>query len=261
MSTLGCFWHWMTEHATVISTVVSAIAAVFIACFSVTLARVSKRQAEISNRAAGAAEVGAEAARRAADVANTTLIASQRAWLTVEVSIAKGQGLTFDRNGAVLQIRIDMKNIGNAPALKVSWRAWPIFHKPFQTHNPGIEQSRRCRAIRQQEFGIGPTIFPQDRYPVPGTDWGFGAGLSWAEIDEMLGPKEEGKPRITGGVTLVGCIDYTFPSDNKVHHQTGFMLFGETLPFPIPEITEQSGNITVPILGLIKQGADFDPPD
>jgi hypothetical protein len=70
-----------------------------------------------------AANAVAEAGKKSADAARLTLISTQRAWLTVKVAIAKDIGIVFDTNGAVLPIRIDIRNIENIPAIKVFWHA------------------------------------------------------------------------------------------------------------------------------------------
>ena len=58
-------------------------------------------------------------------------------------------------------------------------------------------------------------------------------------------------------VTLIGCVDYTFFADPTVHHQTGFVCFVGTPSFKIPEITEQSGNVTVDVQSLAKSDFTF----
>jgi hypothetical protein len=192
------------------------------------------------------------------ELTRQSIIASQRAWLTAEVTLVKGQeGIIFDKNGAVLPIRIDVKNVGNAPAIKVSWHAWIVLEG--RTSNAINEQSLRCSKIRQQPFGIGPTIFPQGQFPDPDTSWSFGAGASWREIDAILPRMAAGEPRVVGIVSLIGCVDYAFPADPTVHHQTGFVLHVGALPFQLPEITEESGNITVAVQSLVKSDLTLEP--
>ena len=60
-------------------------------------------------------------------------------------------------------------------------------------------------------------------------------------------------------VTLVGCVDYTFPADPDIHHQTGFVRYvGGVGRLQIPEITEGNGTIAVPIGSLIKTNVTID---
>jgi hypothetical protein len=212
-------------------------------------ARIMMRQLAIARTSANAAKRSADAAKESADFTQKLIVASQRAWLTVEASLVKGQEqIVFSRDGAVLPIRIDTKNIGNSPAIKVSWHAWLIF--AGSGSNALQEQSLRCNRILQQPFGIGPTIFPQDRYPDPAIHWSFGAGANWEEIDKTI-------PHII--VSLVGCIDYTFPTDPDFHHQTGFVYYMRMTDSQIPEITEQSGNIPIAVQRLVKADITLDP--
>jgi hypothetical protein len=177
-----------------------------------------------------------KATRDAADAAKRSVIANNRAWLTVDVKLVQGQeGIIFSKDGAVLPIRIDINNVGNAPAIKVSWHAWPIFYSQMAV--PVQDQLKRSNKIREQPFGIGPTIFPRQQFPHPDEPWSYGAGISSEEIDSRIGTAET---RTCGMVTLVGCVDYTFSADAEAHHQTPFILHVVTLPsrFQIPKITE-----------------------
>jgi hypothetical protein len=204
---------------------------------------------------AGEKQIGL--ARESADVAKQTLIATNRAWLTVDVTLARDHNhIIFDSNGAVLPIRIDMKNVGNAPAVKVSWHAWVVFEG--NRSNAIQEQALRCDRIRQQPFGIGPTIFPQERFPDPDLGWSFGAGTSWEEINAAV-PREAGGGQIARIVSLIGCVDYTFPADPDVHHQTGFVLFVRVRPFQVPQITETGGNTPIAVGGLTKRDMTLTP--
>ena len=89
---------------------ITALATIIIAAFTFTL--------WVSN------EKMWSATEKTVELTRQSLIASQRAWLTVEISLIDGQKqIIFGKDGAVLPIRIDMKNIGTAPAIKVSWHA------------------------------------------------------------------------------------------------------------------------------------------
>jgi hypothetical protein len=216
-------------------------------------ARIMMRQLAIARTSANAAQRSADAAKLSADLTRVSIIASQRAWLTAEVSLVKGQEqIIFSRDGAVLPIRIDIKNIGNFPAIRVSWHAWLIFAGSGSNHLQ--EQSFRCNKIRHEPFAIGPTIFPQERYPKPDIDWSFGGGASWDEINKTV-------LRQMGHiiVSLVGCVDYTFPTDPDVHHQTGFIYHVSMPDSEVPEIGNQNIIIPIPVNSLIKADLTLDP--
>jgi hypothetical protein len=194
-------------------------------------------------------------AKYSADLVKQSIIASQSAWLTVEITLVKGQeGITISETGAMLPIRINMKNVGNVPTIKVSWHGWIV----LAILNAFKEQSIRCSKIRQQPFGIGPTIFPQSQFPDPNIDWSFGAGASWEEINATLPRTADGEPRRVSGVALIGCVDYTFPADPTTHHQTGFVRWVSTLPFMIPGIIEKNWNVTVAVRSLVEPNLTFE---
>jgi len=207
-----------------------------------------ERNVSVARRSADAARDSADAAKKSAEVARATLIATNRAWLSVRVSLVDGQhALRFDKNGAALSVRIDLENVGNAPAVSVSWRAWLVFtQKPFQ------ELEQRCRRIRESKFGAGPTIFPNTKFPKPEMPWSFGAGSSWEELDKALPRPSNGPARLIQNATLIGCVDYAFPAEPEIHHQTKFVYFiGTPFGAQVPEISEKSGNVEVPVTGLI----------
>lgn len=62
MASIGCAWAWITDHATVLSAVVSALAAVAIAGFTIKLTRATTRQARLTRN-------GIAATKRIADAA------------------------------------------------------------------------------------------------------------------------------------------------------------------------------------------------
>jgi hypothetical protein len=204
-------------------------------------------------RADKTASISAQAASASAEVARSALVASNRAWLTADVRLVEGQDrVIFNKDGAVLPIRIETRNIGNAPAVKVSWHAW-LYFEGQRISNPVKEQLEKSNRIRENPFGIGPTIFPQEQFPPPGSDWSYGAGVSWKEINARIG---EGRPR-AATITLIGCIDYTFSSDVDRHHQTGFILHVTTPGFQIPEIADTNAVVTLPVHSLIKSDYTF----
>ena len=70
MNWVGYAWWWITEHATVLSAVASAVAAIAIACFTKTLVRVSTDQLRELSRSVDVAERAVQ-------------IAVERPWLFV----------------------------------------------------------------------------------------------------------------------------------------------------------------------------------
>jgi hypothetical protein len=63
------------------------------------------------------------------------------------------------------------------------------------------------------------TVFPNDDYPSRGT-LTAGAGTTREEIVSVF---NRGQPiPETFDLTIAGCFDYTFSTDQKNHHQTSF---------------------------------------
>ena len=160
-------------------------------------------------------------------------IASQRAWLKIEsidVDRDPGLGLIFNNDGAVLPITINIRNVGNSPAIKISWHASIVFEKArFFSILP--DKGDECSMVRTHEFGIGPTIFPADPYNVQQ----YGAGTSWDKI-----------PADFTAADLIGCIDYTFATDSNTHHQTPFyyaLIFKNPFSIPTRESVAQSNYV------------------
>jgi hypothetical protein len=93
MAWMSGVWAWVTDHATVLSAVISAIAAGLVACFTIVLARVGRQQ-----------------------ISDTKIL--QRAYLSVVPGgIRPFAGMNEDR----IACDIIICNAGNLPARKVSW--------------------------------------------------------------------------------------------------------------------------------------------
>jgi hypothetical protein len=197
---------------------------------------------------ADAGRRSADAARQSADIAQRTLIAAQRAWLSVEASV--GAPLVFDQNGATTSIAFKIKNVGNSPATHVTPHVWLGVMKeggPF----PLQEQTPRCGEVRQEPFGLGFALFPEQIFPevqgVGRASWGV--NISREEIDKG---RRVSADRKHIALFVVGCVDYTFPTDPERHHQTGFifdfMRFIEGVPV---QINPDEGNIPAENLRLV----------
>jgi hypothetical protein len=169
---------------------------------------------------ADAANAHAQAAEEANRINREVLIASQRAWVRVVDAKIGSQPLRFDGNGASASIAFTIENIGNAPALNISVHPSLVVLKsggpfPFQV------QKEKCEAIRRSGFG-GFTLFPNETHPnvVGLKEFAFSVNASKRDVDEGRSASPGGKYI---GMHIVGCIDYTFPSDSIAHHQTGFI--------------------------------------
>jgi len=176
--------------------------------------------------AARYAKRAASEARRAADIARDALIASERAWLTVELH--PDSDLSFDRTGGCgLSVYLTIKNIGRTPALNVQTNMEMVAMR--QNH---VEEVA-AHALRQR----GPnrdwsrTLLPGDSYD---RKWGL-------SLDDY---------KTSPYATIFGSVTYETLPDRALH-QTTFcyivgrgeigMLTGEDIPIEEVHFTVTSG--------------------
>jgi hypothetical protein len=110
------------------------------------------------------------------------------------------------------------------------------------------ELQRRCDAIRQGGFGIGFTLFPNEEFPEGKglSGWSLGINVTPDEIKKALPASKDGKYI---ALYVIGCIDYTFPTDPTVHHQTGLVYeLRKNGPYPI---SPEDGTVPVDSLMLL----------
>lgn len=197
--------------------------------------------------ATDAARRSADAATQSANISQKTLIATQRAWISVEATI--GSPLVFDERGASTTIHFRVKNVGNTPATHIMPRVWLGVLKEGGPFAPE-EQTRRCNEVRQGAPALGFTLFPGQSFPETQgfASAGYGVNIKREEIEKGLLASFD-KRRIS--LFIVGCVDYTFPSDPEHHHQTGFIFDLERLAGGIPgPIIPEEGTIPAANLRL-----------
>lgn len=194
------------------------------------------------------AAITANAAKESADVANKALIASQRAWVRADKIGFGGGGLAIDKNGASVSVSFKITNTGNSPALNVTPHAWLVVLKSGGLF-PWQEQQRRCDEIRNQPFGTGFTLFPNESFPnnIGVGEWSFGTNASRDDIEKGALTSVDKKQLL---LYVVGCIDYTFPTDATTHHQTGFIL--EVRRDRLLPVTFEDGIIPIDRLSLME---------
>ena len=162
----------------------------------------------------------AQAAKDSADAAKNALIATQRAWIRPKLSITSP--LTFDQNGASTAVGVEVVNVGNTPALSVTPHIWMMALTSAGPY-PWQEQQRRCSEIRRGGFALGFTLFPGEKFPTERGIGSYSLGVNTTrdEIERALPASRDGK---FVSLYVYGCIDYRFPTDQAIHHQTGFVL-------------------------------------
>ncbi len=191
----------------------------------------------------------AQAAKDSAYISKQTLIVAQRAWIRIDQIGPGGGGLAIDKNGANMSVSFKITNIGNSPPINVNTHAWLIVLKSGGAF-PLEEQKRRCSEIRNQPVASGFTLFPGESFPsnIGINSYSFGTNASREEIEKGAATSSDEKQIM---LYVVGCIDYTFPTDATKHHQTGFVL--EVMRDRIlPTITLDDGIIPISRLSLIE---------
>jgi hypothetical protein len=156
-------------------------------------------------------KVVAEAAKQSAQVAERTLVLSQRPWVSVGLSIA--EPLVFDSNGARTLLRFTMKNLGHSPAVFVN-----MHFVAFSMQNLWDELTKRKEiCTRIQEWDKGE--FSEMILPGGQSEEGRPLRIKKVDIDKNTIQIPGGPSVVT--LAVVGCVDYQF-TFAKEHHQTEF---------------------------------------
>jgi hypothetical protein len=158
------------------------------------------------------------------NAARDQLITTQRAWVRID-KIGFDGGLAINMNGAVVFISCKITNVGNSPAINVRHHIW-LFVLKSSGPTPWQEQQRRCDEIRNQPFDQtfvpGFTLFPGETFPRNiGDNWSLQTNASREDIEKGAAMSVDKKHIV---LFVIGCIDYTFPTDATTHHQTGFIF-------------------------------------
>jgi hypothetical protein len=158
------------------------------------------------------------AIQQQAIIASRTLTVSQRAWIKTDGSIAdatKG-ALRFEPPGAGIAFTPKMVNVGNLVAQHITFHTWLDIIIP-KVGFPSLDQHSAWRAEiqrmknRQEHF----TLFPDEEFPPPGMNFSKWVTVDQQTIDRALVATPSGLH-----LCIVGCADYTFPSDPGTFYQT-----------------------------------------
>jgi hypothetical protein len=161
-----------------------------------------ERAEGIAARSAGAAQQAAEAAQSAANTARQTLIASQRAWLSIGPQVVGAI-----KAGSPVNIELVVQNVGKDPAIGVSQRGTAMpFEMPEQiSYAPEIwsadfEQIIRLECDLAVPIKGRATIFPGAKITVP---------VKWTNQEVVQGLIDRRKILV-----LYGCIGYITMGEN-----------------------------------------------
>lgn len=160
----------------------------------------------------------ANAAASAADTAAKQLELAERPWVDADVRI--NGPLTFDVNGANLNVLITLRNTGHSPAVNASIR--PLILATFGSNEEPLAARRQLCADAAKSatsYAFGVTIFPNATIPY---DERIGLGNSdIAKIGQVFGGKFKG--RIIGP-ELILCIAYLPTFKTNTVYTTGYIF-------------------------------------
>jgi hypothetical protein len=183
----------------------------------------------------------ADAARKAADVAEGTLVATNRPWASV-AKIEIAGPLTFQNGEGKVPLTVALKNLGHSPAIRVSVNVKLVLSN---TTNLLAAQKEYCDHFRKPlpPGGIRPelTLWPGDQLVFP-VD-------AWMNSQELPAFKEwaDRTPFPIALIAIIGCIDYEF-SFGEGHHQTALIYdLHKIKPYP----RERFGDIYSEIPGAV----------
>jgi hypothetical protein len=217
-----------------ISAAITALATIVIACFTIALACSTKLLGKESRIARSVAIKTARAAKQSAEVAENTLIATQRPWIQVKL-IAAGPlvfGATPEDQEGRINLAFLARNVGNSPAVRISLHAKLTISNTIdlrteqRVYSDSIRESRERVASQPNAIQPEITLFPGDQFPLQVVAYMNAEPL--AKFREWAGthPGAIILPAIVGSV----FYELTFA---KGHHQTGIIYaIHKRTPYP-----------------------------
>lgn len=151
-------WHAFLNHP---NEFVTAVASAIVALFTYMLSKSTRRLWEAGERQIEVFQQSIAASQEANRISRETMVASRRAWLTLE-DVHLVAGSRFLENGMVLRVSMSAKNFGQTPAID----SWVNFEAHFTTsENPYVaaENTFKTNLKAKLSSGLGShIIFPGD---------------------------------------------------------------------------------------------------
>jgi hypothetical protein len=149
--------------------------------------------------------------------AKDTLVATERPWISIS-NIAITDPFLFDTTSdggmvASLHLTFTLKNSGQSPAL-YAWIEISMHDAGGSRLSIADEERKVCDPDRRRTSAYGLLVPPQGT-----TTERTVASLSQLELAKAH-IAQNGSPYVTP--VVIGCVDYRFPWDAVVHHQTPF---------------------------------------
>jgi hypothetical protein len=167
--------------------------------------------------------IAANAAKKSADIAEKTMIGTQRPWVSVRLNL--WSGLKFDEQGGHVSIVLRMKNVGNSPAVGTHVDAEVVlgFGPKY-----AIAEQKRMLATRQKagprlvDSTFGYMLFPGEEFLY---EINFLISREQIKKYQTEMSRDFKKDRTIFkfiNPNIVGCVIYGFSFDESVH-KTGFI--------------------------------------
>jgi len=183
-----------------------------------------KKQTTASQQSAGAAQ-------KAAEVAEQTLTANTRPWISVNMNIVGG--IKFDEKGANISVKFTTKNVGNSPAIGIRIDAQAMLSElglekdiiPIQNNMlAGLaHRVRPSRAGTLATIVSGYSLFPGDEFVKSIT---FGMDREYIDRQMAEAAKRFGKLDYVHDFMfpiIIGYASYYGSAFDKSLHKTGFV--------------------------------------
>jgi len=149
--------HWLFAFVAKYSGAISALATIAIAVYTVVLARVSNRQADLIQQSideSAKATRHSETAANAASISAAAAVAVQRPWIKANLWIASSLD-EYDR-GIRCQFKVNLENTGNSPATNIHvWAA-------MCCGGNGVPFANAISKIPRPGGEFGFSMFPDD---------------------------------------------------------------------------------------------------
>jgi hypothetical protein len=188
-----------------------------------------------------------EAGEKQLGIATHTMVAGQRAWLRIDVT-ASGNPIRFTENDISTYLKIRIINVGTSPAMHIRVLTKLTIAKNYPGGIPA-EQRDFCLAATKR-YLVGFALFPGEVYPdnILGFIANHHAKIDLSDFGEAT-LESDGRPI---SFYIIGCVDYTFPTDEGTHHQTAFMY--QISRTDMKPITIKDGDVAAGLWRVFESG-------
>lgn len=207
---------------------IQIICSIILAACTVAIAIITGYYTHYAGEQVSQMTIATDAAKKSADVAEKTLITTQRPWLSVQMQIVSNFRISKVANQQdTITIRFIVKNVGNSPALGIDITPRICTLGPWQEVSSVERQICDLGSgpkVLKQPF-LGYTLFPNDHFIQD-----ISLGISPNDIEQFRTKITEFAKSINSpspntnyiNLFLIGCVRYRFGFDGSLH-KTGFI--------------------------------------